>query len=166
MLLSQYSFTDIVLILILFAVCVKFVWSIGDFFWDKIRKRFNLETEKQQQHNEITQSLTIISDRLDEVNLRLDKNYSEMEEIKREQKTTISRLQENTKSYIIDKYHVFCYQYHEIDDMNLQNLERRYLYYKAAGGNSYIDGLMEEIRSLPRASLENKYYHQSGEPEQ
>lgn len=50
---------------------------------------------------------------------------------------------------------MFCYEVKAIDDLNLQSLERRYLYYKAAGGNSFIDGLMEEIRSLPRINAQD-----------
>ena len=69
---------------------------------------------------------------------------------------TTERLQENSRSYIIDKHHYFCYEVKAIDDLNLQSLERRYLYYKAAGGNSYIDGLMEEIRDLPKVNLQDK----------
>lgn len=70
---------------------------------------------------------------------------------------TTERLQENSRSYIIDKHHYFCYDVKAIDDLNLQSLERRYLYYKAAGGNSYIEGLMEEIRDLPKVNLQDRH---------
>ena len=60
------------------------------------------------------------------------------------------RLQENTRSFLIDAHHKHCYQIKSIDDLTLQSVERRYLYYKTAGGNSFIDGLMDEIRKLPR----------------
>ena len=71
-------------------------------------------------------------------------------------KITTERLQESTRNYIIDKHHYFCYQIKAIDDLSLQSLERRFLYYKAAGGNSFIDGLMEEIRELPRLNFQNE----------
>jgi hypothetical protein len=60
------------------------------------------------------------------------------------------RLQENTRSFLIDAHHKFCYEVKGIDDLNLQSLERRYLYYKSAGGNSFVDELMKEIRELPK----------------
>ena len=63
------------------------------------------------------------------------------------------RLQENTRSYLIDAHHKFCYEKRAIDDLSLQAMERRYLYYKTAGGNSFIDGLMDEVRNLPRINL-------------
>ena len=62
-------------------------------------------------------------------------------------------MQENTRSYLIDAHHKFCYERKAIDELNLQSMERRYLYYKAAGGDSFIDGLMEEVRKLPRINL-------------
>ena len=63
------------------------------------------------------------------------------------------RLQENTRSYLIDTHHRFCYEVHAIDDLNLQSMERRYLYYKTAGGNSFIDTLMDEVRALPKINF-------------
>lgn len=63
------------------------------------------------------------------------------------------RLQENTRSYLIDAHHKFCYEIHAIDDLNLQSMERRYLYYKTAGGNSFIDTLMDEVRALPKINF-------------
>lgn len=60
------------------------------------------------------------------------------------------RLQENTRSYLIDAHHKFCYEMNAIDDLSLQAMERRYLYYKTAGGNSFVDNLMDEVRVLPR----------------
>jgi hypothetical protein len=62
------------------------------------------------------------------------------------------RLQENARSDLIDAHHQFCYQYKQIDDLSLQSLERRYLYYKTAGGDTFIDHLMEEVRALPRVN--------------
>ena len=64
------------------------------------------------------------------------------------------RMQDSTRAYIIEKHHYYCYQMKAIDDMSLQDLERRFMYYKASGGNTFIDSLMDEIRSLPKMTLE------------
>ena len=63
------------------------------------------------------------------------------------------RLQENTRSYLIEAHHKFCYEVHAIDDLSLQAMERRYLYYKTAGGDSFVDNLMDEVRALPRINF-------------
>lgn len=71
-------------------------------------------------------------------------------------------MQENARSELLDAHHKFCYQFHKIDDLSLQSLERRYLYYKTAGGDTFIDHLMEEIRALPRVN----YYTENLDTEQ
>lgn len=63
------------------------------------------------------------------------------------------RMQDSTRIYIIDKYHHFK-TIGAIDTMSLEDLERRFMYYKEAGGDTFIDGLIEEIRKLPVISLE------------
>ena len=37
-----------------------------------------------------------------------------------------------------------------IDDFSLDCLERRYQHYADEGGNSFIEGFMEELRALPK----------------
>lgn len=67
------------------------------------------------------------------------------------------RLQESARSDLLDAHHKFCYEFKKIDDLSLQSIERRYLYYKTAGGDTFIDHLMEEVRQLPRVG----YYETS-----
>jgi hypothetical protein len=65
-------------------------------------------------------------------------------------------LQESARSDLLDAHHKFCYEFKKIDDLSLQSIERRYLYYKTAGGDTFIDHLMEEVRELPRISYYEK----------
>ena len=83
----------------------------------------------------------------------------EISSLKSQIGTLTERTQDSTRAYLIDKHHHFCYQIGGIDDMSLQDMERRFMYYKAAGGDTFIDGLMEEVRALPRLTLE----HMSGQ---
>ena len=55
----------------------------------------------------------------------------------------------STRSYIIDKFHYYVYQIGSIDEAALQDLERRYLYYKEAGGDTFIETRMKVLRELP-----------------
>ena len=41
-----------------------------------------------------------------------------------------------------------------IDEAALQDIERRYLYYKEAGGDTFIELQMEKLRSLPLVTPE------------
>lgn len=154
-LMTQYSIETIILIVIMLGVATKFVGELIEYFYGKLRKYFNHQNEKDKAHAEITDNLSEIKEQVNILveNLRvLDNRVRNLES---QAEITTDRLQENSKSYIIDKHHYFIYQVGAIDDLNLQSLERRYLYYKSAGGDSYIDGLMEDIRELPKLNLQD-----------
>jgi predicted RNase H-like nuclease (RuvC/YqgF family) len=53
------------------------------------------------------------------------------------------------KGWLVDQYHRFYVEQGWIDAFSADTIEHRYVSYKIEGGNSYIDGLMERIRSLP-----------------
>lgn len=158
--LTQYSIESIILLIIVLLVALKFVSELWEWLFNKVKKHFNIQTEKQQQDEKDRQNLILLEDKVNENAEATKKQYNDvmdkLDELLDKQQRTTERLQENTRSYIIDKHHYFCYQIKAIDDMNLQSLERRYMYYKAEGGNSFIDGLMEQIRQLPRVNLQHK----------
>ena len=62
---------------------------------------------------------------------------------------------DDIKAYITEKHHFFCYEKKWIDDHSLDCLERKNKHYKDEGGNSFIDGLMAEIRALPKQPPHN-----------
>lgn len=151
-LLSQYSVETIILILVAIAVGFKFVSELWNWFYDKFRKHFNHKNEQEQQYDELIQGIQDIKTEFSEIKTEIKKINDRIDKMEEELDLTTERLQENTRSYIIDRHHYFCYILGEIDDYNLQALERRYLYYKSRGGNSFVDDLMRDIRKLPRVS--------------
>lgn len=157
-LFSQYSIESIILFLVAIAVAIKGVSELWEFFYTKLRKYFNYQTQKEQSHKEVIEGIEelkqeIILLRTEEIaplKQQVDKSVERTKDIKNQVNLMTERLQETARSHIIDKHHYFCYELRHIDDLSLQSLEREYLYYKAAGGDTYIDGLMEDIRELPR----------------
>ena len=147
-LFSTYSIESLILLLVLVGVALKFIIDLTTCFYDKGKKHFGKKTEQERKKDEILECLHSTQKDIIE-------NKESIDKIEERVDLLTERVQENTRSYIIDKHHHFVFQIKAIDDFNLQSLERRYLYYKAAGGNSYIDGLMEEIRELPRVTVEN-----------
>ena len=63
---------------------------------------------------------------------------------------------DDIKAFITRQHHYFVYQKGWIDDYSLDCIQRRYSHYIEEGGNSFIEGLMREIRKLPKK-------HPSGE---
>lgn len=147
-LLIEYSVPEIFLILVLSLVCGKFILELLDFFYKRIKKYILSEEEVPDKLSELDQKIDKLSEKID---LATNQNKRTEEALK----TVQERLQENTRAVIIDAHHKYVYEHKMIDDITLQSLERRYLYYKAGGGNSFIDTLMEEIRTLPRLNFEN-----------
>lgn len=159
-LFTQYSIETLLLLLAMFGFSIKAMSELWEWFYNKFKNYFSFRTQRDQDHQqvvlqmqELSNSLHSLKDELQEMKHNME---TTMEEFSNQMKITTERLQENSRNYIIDKHHYFCYEVHAIDDLSLQSLERRFLYYKAAGGNSFIDGLMEEIRELPRLNFQNE----------
>lgn len=159
-LFSQYSIESIILFSIGLVVAFKFISELWDWVYSRIKKHFNIQSEKQQQDAEDREKTASLETKMDKFIDTMYKRHDDLDmtiqKLTEQQEHTVDRLQENTRSFIIDKHHYFCYQLGAIDDMNLQSLERRYMYYKSDGGNSFIDQLMEEIRHLPRVNLQDR----------
>ena len=181
-LLSQLPVEGIILLVVLFLVSVKFLGELFEYVYTKLKRYFNVKDEQQERHEEIIASLNTLKDdfqeqkekgverdaRIDKISAQLDEQDRDTEGLRKvldsqiikftdmeaQVKTLCERMQDSTRAYIIDKHHHFCYQIHDIDDMSLQDLERRFMYYKAAGGDTFIDSLMEEVRALPRLTVE------------
>lgn len=145
--LTQYSPVEIVIIILFLLIGTKAISALIEWFYNKLKSYFSNKDHEEKELYELKTEQDSIEDRLDKID---DSLIAISDQIK----LLTERLQENTKSYIIDKHHHFCYQVKAIDDLSLQSLELRYMYYKAAGGDSYIDNLMAEIRELPKVDMQ------------
>lgn len=61
---------------------------------------------------------------------------------------------DDIKSWIVQQYHYFYEEKGWIDDFSMDSLEKRYACYQQEGGNSYITGIVKQLRTLPRRPLE------------
>lgn len=152
-LFATYSIEAVIIFVIMILLSVKFTWELVEWFRDKIKYGFTKQQETEEMTEDFKAEFKKLNDRLDTVEERFNKIDKSNENTNRRLSFIEERQQENTKSFLIDAHHKFCYQIKAIDDINLQSIERTYMYYKAAGGNSFIDQLMQEIRALPRTSI-------------
>lgn len=146
-LLHQFSLQTIVIFIVLLALAIKGCISFFDWITDRTRKAVH-DSEVPEQLKQ-----------------QLDKNMKELEQLKKSIKilTQLTELliqsdKDAIKSFITKEHHFFTYDQGWIDDYSLQCIENRYGHYKEQGGNSFIHGLMEEIRALPKQqpNLKNK----------
>lgn len=72
--------------------------------------------------------------------------------------TVCVEQKESIKAYVTERHHFFVYEHGWIDDYSMECLERRFLIYQHEHGNSFVEGLMDEIRALPKQPPE-QYKH-------
>lgn len=156
-LLTAYSISEIFIFIILAVIAVKGSWDLIDFFKNKYLKKFNKDYEKkkqdevlqahysdcQRQYEETMGAYENLSEKIDGVIDSVDKINTKVNEL-------IESDKHDIKQDIVKQYHYFVDRVGWIDDFSLDTLELRFNDYKSEGGNSYIAGLMSEIRQLPK----------------
>ena len=147
-LITNYSWSEIILFVIAFAAAIKGVVTFWDWGKDRLRKAYDKE------------------DKIEEIKSLIVENIKQMNEFSNIQAQTINEIQhlkenitnltvsdkDDIKAWITEKHHHFCYDIKYIDDYSLDCIEKRYAHYVDEGGNSFIGTLMEEIRNLPKVS--------------
>ena len=147
-LITNYSWSEIILFVIAFAAAIKGVVTFWDWGKDRLRKVYDKE------------------DKIEEIKGLIVENTKQMNEFSNIQSQTIDEIQhlkenitnltasdkDDIKAWITEKHHHFCYDIKYIDDYSLDCIEKRYAHYVDEGGNSFISKLMEEIRNLPKVS--------------
>ena len=177
-LLSSYPLSELLLLIVGLLAAGKAVWSLIEYWLEKINVHVGEKYKRQERWDNLDKKIDDLTKNLDghieELTIKVDnhidglsqkvaelkeQNYQTHEHQEQIDKTLTlvqERLQENSRSFLLDAHHKFCYEFKKIDDLSLQSIERRYLYYKTAGGDTFIDHLMEDIRELPRVSYYEK----------
>ena len=146
-LFSRLSGESIFLFIVLVCISIKYLIELVEWFYSKLKIYFTGIDDSKVEKEELYSSVRDINQRIKNMDRKIDNLQEKIEIIQ-------DYLQDTTRAYLIDRHHYFIYVMGAIDDISLQDIERRYLYYKANGGNSFIDILIDEIRQLPRVTVE------------
>ncbi len=149
-LLQHYSLSDALIFSAFLALAIKSFISFFDWAYDRLKKVFkkeqNIQNEKEQLQKRLNHGSKIMAE--------LQGNQRNTDRLLQKLSQKIDMLiqsdKDDIKSYITREHHYFCYQIGWIDDFSLDCLEKRYSHYTAEGGNSFIQGFMEQLRSLPK----------------
>ncbi len=125
--------------MVLFALAIKGVISF--FEWGHIRMR--KAVHKMEQPELVKNSIQENADDIDKI-------YTSLERLEKKVDVLTKSDRDDIKAFITREHHYFCYMKGWIDDYSLDCIERRYGHYEEQGGNSFITGLMKEIRALPK----------------
>lgn len=140
-LFATYSIVEIISFLVIFAGAIKGFVSFWDWAAARLKQVFKKESQREDDSEQI-KTLTEQQKKTDE----------KIEEIIKAIQLLTQSDKDDIKAWITEKHHYFCYEKKHIDDYSLDCIEKRYSHYKEEGGNSFIDDLMDDLRSLTKVS--------------
>ena len=110
----------------------------------------NIQNEFVDLHAKIDNILTILKD----TNKRIDSGFERIAGAEDKISMLIKSDIDDIKSWIVEKYLFFFCKQGWVDEFSMDTINKRFADYDAEGGNSYIEGLVHQIRSLPRSPEE------------
>jgi len=140
-LLTTYSIVEIISFLVIFAGAIKGFVS----FWDWAAARLKQVFKKENQRESDSEQIKKLTEQQKATDEKIEKIINAIDLLTQSDKDDI-------KAWITEKHHYFCYEKQQIDDYSLDCIEKRYNHYKDEGGNSFIDDLMSDLRSLKKIS--------------
>ena len=143
-LFKNYTISDIIIFIIIFTLGIKQAIELIDWFKNKVKKSTD-NTMSEKERNKI------INEKLEQYDKTLNNINNYIENFNKQLKILINSDKDDIKAFIVEKHHYFCYTQKWIDDYSMDCLEKRYEHYVDENGNSYVKGLMEQLRALPRA---------------
>lgn len=142
-LFQSYSVSDVVVFAVIFAVAIKESVTFFDWGKERLRKAFDKSSKSEQEKQ-------AIEDRVDKLDKLCSETTAAFGKINKQIDMLIESDKEDIKSYIVKEHHYFVYTQGWIDDYSMECMERRFAVYRQEHGNSFIEGLMNEIRALPK----------------
>lgn len=113
------------------------------------QKKIDKKKEEENKEASVQETLKQILSMLGSVNQKL----VELEQRVGNAETQLQCLTESDmhdiKAWIVVQYHKFYVEQGWIDNYSAETIERRYSDYQREGGNSYIEVLIERLRTLP-----------------
>ena len=158
-LLQHYSLSEILTFTIFLALAIKSLISFFDWGYEHVRSLFDKEHTKLTEKEKLQQRLSQNSEMITSLKASQESTDKTLECLSKKIDMLINSDKDDIKSYITRQHHYFCYQIGWIDDFSLDCLERRYEHYAEEGGNSFIEGFMNELRALPKQTPQGRDPH-------
>ena len=168
-LLAAFSVQQIIVYSIMLLFAIKGIIDLVSYFKDLYNKKFNKDynVKKQtevleehynhciEQHQESVKMYESLENKIDDWTQSVDAKFNKIED---QLGLLMQSDMHDIKGWIVERHHRLMKQ-GWVDDFTMDTLEKRYSDYKAEGGNSYIETLMNDLRKLPQyppEKIENK----------
>lgn len=151
-LLAAYSIEELIFLVIALGLTVKSLISFYDWIADRVRKMLNKQSKQEQEKQAILDRLDaqteIIKTLSDSVKTISNENHA----LRNKLDILFESDKDSIRAWITQQHHRFMALGY-IDDYSLDCLERRFTHYQEEGGNSYIEDLMKDLRSLRKVAV-------------
>ena len=139
------------LVVLIFAIIIcgadlikaKGVWA------EARQKKIDDAVEEKQKEINIQEEFEKLHQRFDQIDSRLDDLESRQAKAEERLKDLTVSDMHDIKSWIVEQYHKFYIHQGWIDAYSEDTLEKRYSDYLKEEGNSHVENLMIQLRSLP-----------------
>ena len=144
-----YSVPDIIIIFVFLASAIMGAGKFVEGTVKRLRIIFGKEYQDKNKETALEERLVAIENKSTRTQAEVEGLKNSMDFFSDKLEILVDSDKDSIKAYLTDKHHYYCYEKKWIDDYNLDCIERRYVHYKKAGGNSFVDHLMDELRMLP-----------------
>ena len=159
-LLAAFSVQQIIVYSIMLLFAIKGIIDLVAYFKELYDKKFNKDysVKKQtetleehythciEQHQESVKMYESLENKIDDWTQSVDVKFDKIED---KLGLLMQSDMHDIKGWIVEKHHILMKQ-GWVDDFTMDTLEKRYSDYKAEGGNSYVETLMNDLRRLPQ----------------
>ena len=129
-LLTHYSLQFIIIFVFMLAIALKEGMELWKFFNDRGRRYIEDESSTLQYQKKVIQ----MENNLKKITENID--------------TLLGSDRDAIKSWIVMVYRNVKKNPQQLNDIEMDLLQRRYSHYQEEGGNSYADNLMDELRQM------------------
>lgn len=154
---GAYTVSQIIIFIIGFTLATKGIWDLIDFFKGKYKQRFDHDYDLKKKEEVLEKHYESCKKQHDEtmeqyssLNNKLDGIVDSIEDLTKRVDTLTESDMHDIKQSIVKDYHYFTEKQGWIDDFSMNVIELRYADYKEEGGNSFIDTLVQQLRTLPK----------------
>ncbi len=149
-LLATYSIAELLTIVVTLALAGKGLITFWDWAYGRVKQKFDEKNAEEKEQDALEVKIAGQQKQITELINNLNKTNQKLDRIVRKVDLLINSDKDAIKAYITREHHHFCYEQKWIDDYSLDCIEKRFTHYEDEGGNSFIEGLMEELRALPK----------------
>lgn len=154
-LLKHFSISDIVLFIVLFAVAIKGIVDFIDWAHNRLKEKYDKENSSKIINDEISDRLKEHEERIHNIEKNQNDIIRSLDALNDKINILIESDKDDIKADLTRIHHYYCYNQKWIDDYTLECCEKRYKHYTDEGGNSFIEGFMNDLRKLPKKPPEN-----------